>query len=51
MQSFLLKSPEQIHQCRLGLLAYTQVQETLDEISQINYELLRRGEPLEGPAP
>jgi hypothetical protein len=51
MQSFLLKSPEQIHQCRLGLRAYTQVQETLDEISQINYELLRRGEPLEGPAP
>jgi hypothetical protein len=26
--------------------AYAQVQERLDEISQINHELLRRGEPL-----
>jgi hypothetical protein len=31
--------------------AYGQVQQVLDEISQINYELLRRGEPLVPPSP
>jgi hypothetical protein len=46
LQSFLLKSGEQIAQARRGLAAYAQVLEMLDEISQINYELLRRGEPL-----
>jgi hypothetical protein len=50
LQSFLLKSPEQIEQARGGLAAYAQMQEVLDEISQINYELLRRGEPLSSPA-
>jgi hypothetical protein len=51
-QSLLLKSPKQIDQSRQGLTAYAQVQETLDEISQINYELLRRDEPLGGePSP
>ena len=45
-QSLLLKSPEQIAQARLGLAAYAQVQDALDELSQINFELLRRGEPL-----
>lgn len=49
-QSLLLKSEEQIQQARHGLAAYAQVQEVLDEISQINYELLRRGEPLLAPA-
>jgi hypothetical protein len=48
VQSLLLKSPEQIDQARHGLDAYAEVQEVLDEISQINYELLRRGEPLGG---
>ena len=33
-------------QARHSLAAYVQVQETLDQISQINHELLRRGEPL-----
>ena len=46
LQSFLLKSDEQIAQARRGVAAYAQVLEILDEISQINYELLRRGEPL-----
>jgi hypothetical protein len=50
IQSLLLKSQDQIDQSRQSLAAYAQVQEVLDEISQINYELLRRGEPLGGPA-
>jgi hypothetical protein len=45
-QTLLLKSPEQIEQARRGLTAYAQAQEVLDELSQINYELLRREEPL-----
>lgn len=50
MQSLLLKSPEQIAQARLSLAAYAQVVEVLDQISQINHELLRRGEPLTSAA-
>ena len=46
MQSLLLKSPEQVTQARQSLAAYTQALEVLDQISQINHELLRRGEPL-----
>jgi uncharacterized protein DUF6788 len=46
MQSLLLKSPAQIDQARQSVEAYVQVQRMLDEISQINHELLRRGEPL-----
>lgn len=46
MQSLLLKSPAQVDQARQSLAAYAQVQRVLDEISQINHELLRRGEPL-----
>lgn len=46
MQSLLLKSPAQVDQARHSLAAYAQVQQVLDEISQINHELLRRGEPL-----
>ena len=48
VQSLLLKSPDQIEQARQSLAAYVQVQEALDEICQINYELLRRQEPLGG---
>ena len=48
LQSLLLKSPPQIDQSRLGVAAFAHVQETLDELSQINYELLRRNEPLGG---
>jgi hypothetical protein len=50
MQSLLLKTPDQVEQARQSLAAYTQVQERLDQISQINHELLRRGEPLTGEA-
>lgn len=46
MQSLLLKTPDQVDQARKSLSAYAQVQERLDQISQINHELLRRGEPL-----
>lgn len=46
MQSLLLKSPDQVEQARHSLAAYARVQEVLDQISQINHELLRRGEPL-----
>lgn len=46
VQSLLLKSPDQVEQARHSLAAYTHVQEVLDQISQINHELLRRGEPL-----
>ncbi len=46
MQSLLLKTPDQVQQARQSLAAYAQVQERLDQISQINHELLRRGEPL-----
>jgi hypothetical protein len=50
MQSLLLKTPDQVEQARQSLAAYAQVQERLDQISQINHELLRRGEPLVGEA-
>lgn len=46
MQSLLLKSPDQIDQARQSVAAYAQAQQVLDQISQINHELLRRGEPL-----
>jgi len=46
MQSLLLKTPGQLDQARHSLSAYAQVQEQLDQLSQINHELLRRGEPL-----
>lgn len=50
MQSLLLKSEVQRQQARQGVAAYARLQEVLDEISQINYELLARGEDLPGPA-
>ncbi|MCL5096817.1 MAG: hypothetical protein M1608_04685 [Candidatus Omnitrophica bacterium] len=46
VQSLLLKSSDQVDQARQSLAAYAQVQEVLDQISQINHELLRRGESL-----
>src|SRR5436309_9778450 len=46
MQSLLLKSPDQIEQAHQSVTAYAHVLEVLDQISQINHELLRRGEPL-----
>ena len=43
---FLLKTPEQQHDGRQGVSAYQQLWEGLEELSQINAELLRRGERL-----
>ena len=48
-QSLLLKSPDQIRQARQGVADYAGLLEVLDEVCQINYELLRRGEPPGGP--
>ena len=48
-QSLLLKSPDQIRQARQGVAAYAGLLEVLDEVCQINYELLRRGEPSAAP--
>jgi hypothetical protein len=49
VQSLLLKSPAQLDQARLGVQAYAQALAVLDEISQLNRELLRRGEALADP--
>jgi len=46
VQSLLLKSPEQTARARQGVAAYAQALAVLDELSQLNRELLRRGEPL-----
>jgi hypothetical protein len=51
VQSLLLKSAEQVEQARQSVSAYAQALDLLDQISQINHELLRRGEPLVGPLP
>lgn len=46
MNSLLLKSDAQITQARQAVHAYRQLLETLDQLSWLNLELLRRGEPL-----
>jgi hypothetical protein len=51
MNSLLLKSDAQITQARQAVQAYRQLLETLDQLSWINLELLRRGEPLSGEPP
>lgn len=43
---FLLKTSEQQRDGQQGVVAYQQLWEGLEELSQINAELLRRGEPL-----
>lgn len=43
MFSLLLKSPAQVAQARLSVEAYRQLLDTLDQLSWINLELLRRG--------
>jgi hypothetical protein len=45
---FLLKTPGQQSAAALGVQAYQEHWERLEELSQINAELLRRGEPLPG---
>ena len=46
MRTLLLKEPSQILQARHGVEAYQQLLESLDQLSWINWELLRRGAPL-----
>jgi len=46
MRSLLLKKPAQIARGRQAVAAYQQLLERLDELSWINWELLRRGDPL-----
>ncbi len=49
IRKFLLKQPDQQQQARAGTLAYSQFMEGVEELSQINAELLRRGDPLPTP--
>jgi hypothetical protein len=46
MQKFLLKTPPQRQGARQAIQAWQELQGLLEELSQINAELLRRGEPL-----
>ena len=48
MNKFLLKAPTQQQAARLAIEHYHQLQAQLEELSQINAELLRRGESLAG---
>ena len=47
MRTLLLKEQSQILQARHGVGAYQQLLESLDQLSWINWELLRRGDPLQ----
>jgi hypothetical protein len=47
MRSLQLKQPSQIAQGRQGVEDYQKLLADLEEISWINWELLRRGEPLQ----
>jgi hypothetical protein len=48
IQKFLLKSPAQQKAARSATSAFNGFYDQLEELSQINTELLRRGEPLGG---
>lgn len=47
VRKFLLKQPDQQQRARAGTAAYTQFMAGVEELSQINAELLRRGDPLQ----
>jgi hypothetical protein len=47
MKKFALKTPEDQHAAKAAIEKYRLLQEQLEELSQINTELLRRGVPLE----
>ena len=47
MRTLLLKEPSQILQGRRSVQSYQQLLESLDQLSWINWELLRRGDPLQ----
>src|SRR5271157_3612114 len=46
MRPFLLKGEPQVRQARRSVEAYQKTLERLDRLSEINWELLRRGDPL-----
>ncbi len=46
VRKFLLKTPDQQAQARAGSAAYVRFMEQVEELSQTNAELLRRGEGL-----
>ena len=48
VRKFLLKSPQQQALARHGVVAYQAFWDQLEELSQINGELLRRNDPLDG---
>ncbi len=48
INKFFLKTPAQQQAAKDGIAHYHQLQEQLEELSQINAELLRREEPLTG---
>jgi hypothetical protein len=47
IRKFLLKHPDQQQQARAGTAAYARFMEGVEELSQINAELLRRGDSLQ----
>ncbi len=47
VRKFLLKNNAQQQQARAGTAAYSQFMAGVEELSQINAELLRRGDPLQ----
>lgn len=51
MQKFLLKSQDAQQAARAATGAFNEYYDGLEELSQINTELLRRGEPLDGSTP
>lgn len=50
IRKFLLRTPVQEQAVQRGVTGYQAHWERLEELSQINLELWRRGEPLNGPA-
>jgi hypothetical protein len=50
IRKFLLKTPAQQQAVQRGVASYQAHWERLEELSQINLELGRRGEPLDGSA-
>ena len=48
VRKFLLKTPAQRKQARAGIAAHLKWQRQLAELSEINTELLRRGEKISG---
>jgi len=47
VRKFQLKQPEQQQRAREAVACFNEFYDTLEELSQINAELLRRGEPID----